>query len=51
MYLKSLGLLFVLFSLLDVQADEDGVLQLSDDEFDSSISSFDTSLIMFYAPW
>lgn len=29
----------------------DSVVDLSDSDFESSVAQYDTSLIMFYAPW
>lgn len=29
----------------------DDVLQLNDGDFDSKTASYDTTLVMFYAPW
>ena len=29
----------------------DSVVDLVDDDFDSKLSSYDTALVMFYAPW
>lgn len=37
---------FVLNSIL-----ADSVVDLSDSDFESSVAQYDTSLIMFYAPW
>lgn len=37
---------FVLNSVL-----ADSVVDLSDSNFESSVAEYDTSLIMFYAPW
>lgn len=50
MFRKLLILPFVVCSLVNVLADDD-IPQLSDDEFESSIKQYETSLIMFYAPW
>jgi len=44
-----LYLLGVLCLLASCQADS--VLELVDSDFDSSLSSLDTALVMFYAPW
>lgn len=45
-----LGLLlisgFILNSIL-----ADSVVDLSDSDFESSVNQYDTSLVMFYAPW
>lgn len=32
-------------------AAEQDVLELTDDDFNTRISEFDTALVMFYAPW
>lgn len=46
-------LVFLAFSafVTYVRSDEDDTMNLGDDDFDSSIATFDTSLVMFYAPW
>ncbi|KAK7595556.1 hypothetical protein V9T40_013381 [Parthenolecanium corni] len=51
MILKFFFLSFLLICLAGVFADESDVLQLTDDDFDSTLSQFETSLVMFYAPW
>nr|CAG4649231.1 EOG090X0438 [Scapholeberis mucronata]SVE93541.1 EOG090X0438 [Scapholeberis mucronata] len=37
--------------LLAVAVNADSVVDLVDDDFDSKLNSFDTALVMFYAPW
>ncbi len=32
-------------------ATADSVVDLTDDDFDSKVNSYDTALVMFYAPW
>lgn len=43
-------LLILLFSLVAVALGDD-VLQLNDADFDGKVASYDTVLVMFYAPW
>lgn len=51
MYSKLFIFLFLLGSLINIDGSESDVFQLTDDEFDSSITQFETALVMFYAPW
>lgn len=51
MYSRLFILSFLLSSLINVYGSESDVFQLTDDDFESSISEFDTALVMFYAPW
>nr|CAH0100437.1 unnamed protein product [Daphnia galeata] len=37
--------------LLVLAANADSVVDLVDDDFDSKLASFETALVMFYAPW
>ena len=37
--------------LLTINVNADSVVDLVDDDFDSKLGSFDTALVMFYAPW
>lgn len=46
---STLGLLLLGCLLAGVLAN--GSYDLTDDDFDSRLASFDTSLVMFYAPW
>lgn len=48
---KFLILLSLSACIVYVRSEEEDALNLGDDDFDSSIASFDTSLVMFYAPW
>lgn len=43
-------LLILLFALVAL-ASADDVLQLNDADFDGKVASYDTVLVMFYAPW
>lgn len=43
-------LLILLLSLVAVALGDD-VLQLNDADFDGKVASYDTVLVMFYAPW
>lgn len=40
-----------LFSLLALAVKADAVVDLTDDDFDAKVGSYDTALVMFYAPW
>lgn len=51
MLLKFLVLLIPLICYSSVCASEEDSAQLTDDDFDTTISSYETSLVMFYAPW
>ena len=42
---------FIVSCLLALSANADSVVDLVDDDFDSKLNSFDTTLVMFYAPW
>lgn len=42
---------FVLFSALLVYVGASGVEDLTDQDFSSRITEYDTALVMFYAPW
>lgn len=37
--------------LLALTVSAESVVDLVDDDFDAKLSSFDTALVMFYAPW
>ena len=37
--------------LLVLAANADSVVDLVDDDFDSKLETFETALVMFYAPW
>ena len=44
-------LLLVLGAVMGAPEEEDGVLVLTNDNFDESLTSLDVVLIEFYAPW
>lgn len=51
MYSRLFILSFLLSSFVNIYGSESDVFQLTDDDFESSITQFDTALVMFYAPW
>ena len=44
-------LLLAVFVCFFALASADYVVDLVDDDFDSKLSTYDTALVMFYAPW
>lgn len=51
MLFKLLVVHFAICSLINVIACDSDVPQLTDDDFETIISQYETSLVMFYAPW
>jgi hypothetical protein len=45
------GLAIVFSCLLVSIVKVDSVVDLVDDDFDTKLNSYDTALVMFYAPW
>lgn len=46
-----IGLIFLTLLVSYSCANEEDVLQLTDEDFNSKLSQHDTVLVMFYAPW
>lgn len=49
--LGSVKLVFLLGLIYLCKAAEEDVLDLTDSDFSTVISQYDTALVMFYAPW
>lgn len=49
--LGSLKIFLILGLICLCKAAEEDVLELTDADFSSAISQYETALVMFYAPW